>query len=94
MGLPETWNGTQFIKSTDLKLAGAKSDLLAKICTRCGSRNFISPPGSREYIENSNAFEHAGITVEYFEYKHPVYKQFQVILFLTLVYSTCSLTKL
>lgn len=51
---------------------GSKADLLVDICRKRGAREYISSPGSRDYIEESGAFE---IPVTYFEYNHPVYNQ-------------------
>ena len=66
---------TPFVKSSSLNTSGSKCDLLVNICQSQLSTSYISPPGSKAYIEECNAFQDAGISVSYFYYKHPVYKQ-------------------
>ncbi len=62
-------------RSSDLKSTGQKADLLAAICTELKANRYLSAPGSREYIEESDAFGQAGVAVNYHEYEHPVYPQ-------------------
>jgi len=62
-------------RSTNLSATGQKAELLAAICTELGASRYLSAPGSREYIEESDAFSRAGVTVAYHEYTHPVYPQ-------------------
>ncbi len=54
---------------------GAKADLLVDICRAIGADRYLFAPGSREYIEASDAFEAAGIAVAYHDYEHPEYRQ-------------------
>ena len=39
------------------------------------SPGFKSAPGSRDYIEESDGFEQAGVAVDYHRYDHPDYAQ-------------------
>jgi len=66
---------TPFVKSSDLNVSGSKSDLLVNICQSQMSRSYISPPGSKVYLDKSTAFHDAEITISYFDYAHPNYKQ-------------------
>jgi hypothetical protein len=54
---------------------GAKADLLVDICQKLHCRHYLSAPGSREYIEESQAFTKAGIEVSYHNYEPPTYQQ-------------------
>lgn len=66
---------SRFIRSSEIAAEGAKADLLANICEALGGEVYLSAPGSRDYIETSDAFETHGITVAYHRFEHPVYPQ-------------------
>lgn len=76
-----TWLNTVFEiktpieRSSTLKGEGAKADRLADLCQKMGATKYLSAPGSRDYLEESNVFKDCGIEVIYHEYQHPVYKQ-------------------
>lgn len=58
-----------------MNVTGAKADLLVDICRSLGADRYLSAPGSRGYIEESDAFQKAGVNVEYHLYEHPKYRQ-------------------
>lgn len=62
-------------RSSGLPGEGQQAELLASICKSVGASQYLSAPGSRDYIEQSHAFERAGVTVRYHEYEHPTYPQ-------------------
>lgn len=62
-------------RSSNLKATGQKADLLATICSELGAARYLSAPGSRDYIEESDAFRKAGVAVNYHNYEHPAYPQ-------------------
>lgn len=66
---------TNFIRSSTLKHYGSKADLLASICSIVEASEYISPPGSRNYLELSNSFMKINLPVKYFEYSQPIYNQ-------------------
>lgn len=66
---------TECISSSTLRAAGKKADYLADICDKIGASTYVSPPGSRGYLDKSDAFDRLGIPVVYNEYKHPTYPQ-------------------
>jgi len=66
---------TPCIQSSNLNVSGTKADLLVNICRKRNATNYISPPGSKVYLDESSAFESAGITISYFDYNHPKYAQ-------------------
>ena len=66
---------TEILRSSDLRINGKKSDLLCSICKEVNAKKYISPPGSKIYLEQSIEFKEANIPIIYFEYDHPTYNQ-------------------
>lgn len=66
---------TQILRSSEMNGVGSKADLLASLCHQIDASAYISPPGSKEYLDESDAFEKVGVPVQYFEFKHPIYPQ-------------------
>lgn len=66
---------SRMLRSSELDGVGSKADLLASLCQQVGATEYISPPGSREYLEASDAFAKIGVPVRYFEFIHPEYPQ-------------------
>jgi hypothetical protein len=66
---------TETIRSSELQARGQKANLLAEICRELGGSVYISPPGSKEYLNQSGAFEAIGVDIKYFDYLHPQYPQ-------------------
>lgn len=66
---------TQVLRSSELGGIGAKGELLASLCQELGASSYISPPGSKDYLDETDAFEKIGVPVKYYEFKHPQYPQ-------------------
>jgi hypothetical protein len=66
---------TQILSSSELNLDGVKDELLVSICKFLNADEYISPPGSKVYLEDSKRFVEAKIDVSYFNFTHPVYPQ-------------------
>jgi len=66
---------TEIKYSSDFSTKGSKDDLLAELCEHVGAAEYVSPPGSKVYLDDSNAFLKNNILVKYFNYEHPEYKQ-------------------
>lgn len=66
---------TPVLRSSAMHGAGTKAELLASLCREVGATEYVSPPGSQEYLDESDAFERAGIPVRYFRFQHPEYPQ-------------------
>ena len=66
---------TKFLNSSDLNVMGSKANLLFDICNKLNGDHYLSPAGSREYIEENNMFSKNGIKLSYQNYKHPTYNQ-------------------
>ena len=70
---------TPLIKASTLSLPKvAREALLLEICKALKANEYLSPEGSKVYLEKESAqelFSKACVSVEYFEMNHPVYKQ-------------------
>jgi len=66
---------TSVLRSSLMQGGGAKADLLASLCKEVGATEYISVPGSKNYLDESSAFEDIGVPVRYFNYRHPEYPQ-------------------
>lgn len=62
------------VRSSELEVDGARSDLLLAICRRVGADRYLSGISGREYLDVAS-FEQAGIGVEFHEFHHPLYRQ-------------------
>lgn len=65
---------TQFLRSSQLKAVGAKTDRLIDVLLKVGADHYISGPSARDYIETEK-FEQHGISLEYMTYDYPEYNQ-------------------
>lgn len=63
------------IKSSELDARGKKVNLLIDICRKIGADEYLSPIGSKEYIDENNLFEEEDIKLEYQQFEHPTYPQ-------------------
>lgn len=66
---------TPVTEASALAVTGSKDELLVNICIDRGAEVYFSPPGSKIYLEHSEAFHHADIEIFYHEYQHPAYSQ-------------------
>ncbi len=67
---------TDFRRSSEMELPDLeKTARLAHICRQLGGTHYLASPGSREYIEAAGPNVWGEITVEYFNYEHPKWKQ-------------------
>ena len=66
---------TPLLRSSELHGSGTKADLLASLCKEVGATSYVSPPGSKEYLDISDTFKSIGLPINYFEFKHPEYLQ-------------------
>ena len=61
----------------DIK-ADTKEARVIKIIKNFNSESYLSPPGSKEYLESDNslkAFAENDIEINYFKFNHPQYEQ-------------------
>ena len=65
---------TPLLFSSNMEVGGQKSELILNICKQAGATTYLSGPFGRDYLA-AEAFEAAGINIEFDDYKHPVYPQ-------------------
>lgn len=66
---------TPMLRSSNLSARGENAQLLANICLELGATTYVSPPGSRVYLDQSDAFAINRIPVEYFQFDCIPYTQ-------------------
>lgn len=66
---------TPMVKASDLGSVGVKEDLLLSICDELGATEYVSPPGSHDYLDDSSAFKDGRVKLSYFNFVHPTYEQ-------------------
>jgi hypothetical protein len=65
----------EFEKSTKFNPQGNKVELLVNLCNTIGADKYLSPQGSKSYIEKNNLFDSNKIELEFQQYTHPMYRQ-------------------
>ena len=65
---------TRFVRSSELKIEGTKTDRLLSLLGAVGSRRYISGPSARAYIDHDKVAA-AGVSIEYMVYDYPEYEQ-------------------
>jgi len=66
---------SEIIFSSDMDISGKKDELLADICVKLSAKRYISPVGSKVYLDRSESFAKRNIDILYNEYTHPIYTQ-------------------
>lgn len=66
---------TPLMLSSEITTNGSKADKLVELCLNRGASLYLSAPGSKVYIDESNAFSANNVEVIYHEYHHPTYQQ-------------------
>jgi len=67
---------TPILTSSEMKIAGAKSDMVLNMCREVGADVYLAGSGASKGYLDVAAFESAGIRVEWQEFAHPRYKQY------------------
>lgn len=65
---------TELRRTSELSVAGKKTEKLVAICQAAGATHYLANNGSAAYLD-TNAFLEAGITCDYQDYAHPNYRQ-------------------
>lgn len=68
---------TSFFLASELNVSGNKADLLLDISKTLGATTYVSPLGSRVYLDEYSGFSDSGICLEYQNFNHPIYPQGQ-----------------
>lgn len=66
---------TESTNSSTLGVTRPKVEGIIEICKALNCYHYLSPVGSKDYIDANNIFDINGITLEYQSYEHIVYKQ-------------------
>jgi hypothetical protein len=61
--------------SSNLHVQGHRVEALIDICKKLGADHYLSPVGSKDYIDQNNLFAGNDISLSYQEFNHPVYQQ-------------------
>lgn len=67
----------QFKRSSDLDTSTERSQRLLELIKGCGGVSYLSPEGSREYLENDAVLQMEGIEVAYQEFIPEKYTQYR-----------------
>lgn len=66
---------TPLVKSSELRVEGAKSELVLNLCKAVGAQALlVGLGGSRQYLDRE-AFARAGVELVFQQFQHPVYPQ-------------------
>ena len=65
---------TPLISSSELSVGSKKSNLILDICRKINATCYLSGPFGRYYLDKE-AFEKAGIELQFHDYFHPTYEQ-------------------
>jgi WbqC-like protein len=66
---------TPLVRSSELGVDGAKSDLILNLCRAVGADALLAGlGGSRRYLD-VEAFAREGVSIKWHDFKHPTYKQ-------------------
>ena len=63
------------VRSSATPVRSVKAQRLADLCLRHGAARYVSPPGSKDYLDGDEALAKAGVDLEYFAYEHPSWQQ-------------------
>ncbi len=63
------------VRSSATPVTSAKAQRLADLCQLQGATHYVSPPGSKDYLQDDDALSAAGIDLKYFAYEHPQWPQ-------------------
>lgn len=67
---------TPMIKSSELDIRGAKSEMVLNLCREVGADAYLAGSGASKGYLDVAAFERAGIRVIWQEFEHPRYRQY------------------
>ncbi len=64
-----------FLFSSELNVRGQKVEAIIDVCKKINADKYLSPVGSKVYIDENNIFPANNIELSYQDFQHPVYKQ-------------------
>ena len=66
---------TPIIRSSSMELSEKRADLIAAICVEARADVYVSPPGSRDYLDESTALNDNNVELWYLDYTCQTYPQ-------------------
>lgn len=66
---------SELTRSSSLGVQGRKVELLVAICKSVRAERYLSPIGSKAYIDEDNLFPQNNIELEFQDFEHPIYAQ-------------------
>jgi hypothetical protein len=66
--------GTRFVRSSELGVAGTRTERLVRILEAVGATSYLSGPSAKDYIDDA-VFAEARIGLDYIVYDYPAYEQ-------------------
>lgn len=66
---------TEFRRSSTMEKLDDRVGRLVAYCKNVGANEYISPPGSFDYLGAGEEFNREGIRLSYMHYEHPLYEQ-------------------
>lgn len=64
-----------FLFSSNIVFSGNRVEALIDLCQQVGADKYLSPVGSKAYIDENNIFDAHNIKLSYQQFTHPVYSQ-------------------
>ncbi len=62
-------------RSSETPVTSTKAQRLADLCECHGATDYVSVPGSKDYLDGDDALERAGVRLHCFAYEHPAWPQ-------------------
>ncbi|PZU94879.1 MAG: hypothetical protein DCE90_13740 [Pseudanabaena sp.] len=66
---------TKFLRASELNIDGKRSEHILKICEYLNCHEYLSPIGSKEYLQEDKVFEKSKINLSFQEYQPKPYPQ-------------------
>lgn len=63
------------VRSSQTPVTSTKAERLADLCRIHGATDYVSPPGSKDYLDGDDALDRVGVSLKYFAYEHPIWPQ-------------------
>lgn len=65
----------EIARSSSTPVSSTKAQRLADLCVVHGATRYLSPLGSKDYLDSDPALGEAGVELDYFTYTHPQWSQ-------------------
>ena len=76
-------NKVDFIKSSDLKIKGKRTEKIISILNKVSATSYISPPGAHDYLSQDNYGLNTNIPLSFIDYHQKEYSQKKITNFIS-----------